>query len=299
MRTHRFPISYQYLVILLIVTLILFSAVLFNLWYPNGFEDLMINQEWQPVPNQPTRFVSIGEHGKAVMRKSTATIVGVGRDVADRLPHFLAQVETLSQQFNYSQAVFVEGDSSDNSRAMLLKWAAASPKNRTIVLVSNKQDTDTFGNFKGLKLPREGRLSIARNVLLSAVRNLTRQSEYVVMVDMDVIGWNLYGIRDSFGRTGAANPHWDVMCGNGIILHGLYRDTYAFRSPGIDTNHHKMGADHDLYNITGQQAKLNRANVRVAKTKVKEMMDSGTGGVTGLGTPFEVESCFGGVAIYR
>jgi hypothetical protein len=254
----NYPLSFQYLIVLVGVTICLFFAVLFNLWYPNGFEDLLINQEWRPVPNQPTRHNSISVHGKNVMKRSTATIVGVGRDVAHRLPKFLKQVEVLGQEFNFSRAVFVEGDSSDNTRSILFKWAALSPKNRTIVTVASIQDKDTIGNFKGLPLPREGRLSIARNHALEAVRKIHPESDYLIMIDMDVIGWNLYGIRDSFGR-----PSWDVMCANGIIMHGMYRDTYAFRAKGIDTNHHRGGSDHALYNISVEERLLNRETMRV------------------------------------
>lgn len=242
---------------LIFLTIFLLAAVIFNLWYPNGFEDLLINTQWRDVPHQPTRYRGINNSGKLRMKRSSVTIVGVGKDIAARLPTFLPQVEFLASEFNYSQAAFVEGDSSDSSRELLMKWAAKSPKNRTIVTVASAKDKDSIGVFKGLILPREGKLSIARNHALDVIRKLP-VTDFVVMVDMDVIGWNIYGVRDSFGRSS-----WDVICANGIIMHGMYRDTYAFRAKGIDTNHHKGGMDHDLYQISEAQRSKNREIVRV------------------------------------
>ena len=42
-----------------------------------------------------------------------------------------------------------------------------------------------------------------------------------------VLGWDVNGIVNSF------NYHtiWDVVCANGLMFHGEYRDTYAFRTP--------------------------------------------------------------------
>lgn len=250
--------SFKSLVTVICLTLCLFPIALFHLWYPQGFDDLLINAEWRHVPNQPTQQHLVGEQGRRRMRQSSAMIVGVGKDIEHRLPSFLRQVEALSAAFNESRAVFVEGDSSDHSREKLQAWASKSPTNRTIVTVTSSGDKDTIGVFQGLKLPREGRLAIARNHVLDALRKLPRM-DFIIMVDMDVIGWNIHGIQDSFGR-----PSWDVICANGIIMHGMYRDTYAFRSKDIDTNHHKGGGDHLLYNISAAQKQKNREIVRVS-----------------------------------
>jgi len=122
--------------------------------------------------------------------------------------------------------------------------------------------------LKGKPLSREGRIAKARNVGLDELYKLEK-TDYVIMIDMDsnflnfifsitiyfvlfyfilfyflyfyfymfqilllllfiiVLGWDVNGIVNSF------NYHtiWDVVCANGLMFHGEYRDTYAFRTP--------------------------------------------------------------------
>lgn len=63
----------------------------------------------------------------------------------------------------------------------------------------------------------------------------------------------------SFGR-----PSWDAICANGVILQGVFRDTYAFRTQQINTNHHLNGDDHLLYNISKAERVGNRRMVKVS-----------------------------------
>jgi hypothetical protein len=295
-------VSFRSILLLILFMSLLFLAALFNLYYPQGVEDFLINQEWKSIPSNQLVPISqshlINEIGRFTMKQSSVLIVGVGRDISDRLKSFLPQVESLASYFNSSHAIFVEGDSADNSNGVLKKWALKSPSNRTVVTVSNKDDLDTIGVFSGQKLSREGRLSIARNHVLSAVKELMKNPalfsnnsfpapsstssssvshlskkgenseaykkwDYIIMVDMDVIGWSVPGIENSFGQ----HASWDVICANGILLHGMYRDTYAYRDygKGIDTNHHKGGHDHLLYNISASEKQQNRNRVRVSQ----------------------------------
>ena len=90
-------------------------------------------------------------------------------------------------------------------------------------------------------LPREGRISSVRNEALSFLQQQNWALDYVVSVDMDIIGWDVNGIADSFGSADLLG--WDVMCAMGVTLHGVYRDVYAFRSENIDTNHHLHGRE--------------------------------------------------------
>ena len=68
-------------------------------------------------------------------------------------------------------------------------------------------------------------------------------------------------ILDSFSRQ--SHTKWDVICAHGILLYGVYRDTYAFRTDTINTNHHWAGTDHAMYNITIDQKVLYRHRIKV------------------------------------
>ena len=106
-------------------------------------------------------------------------------------------------------------------------------------------------------MSREGRLAIARNVALKELHKLP-PTEYIIIIDLDVLGWDMNGVADSFGRR-----DWDVICANGILVHGVYRDTYAFRTKELNTNHHWAGGDHGDYNITDEQSEKYRETVKV------------------------------------
>ena len=79
----------------------------------------------------------------------------------------------------------------------------------------------------------------------------------MIVVDLDILGWNFAGVANSFGLR-ASHMKWDVMCSNGILMHGVYRDTYAFRAADINTNHHLAGEDYEKYNISIEQHSINR-----------------------------------------
>jgi hypothetical protein len=221
--------------------------------------DLMINQQWKHVPPATNLSISFTQKlGIVEMQHSSVSIVGVGRNIAENFPRLVENIHTLAIQFNVSQAVFVEGDSSDNSGMVLQEWASKSPTNRHVISTNSSQTFDKLGPFKGMKLPREGRISEARNLVLQKLRKLP-PTDYIIWVDMDVLGWDNMGIQDSFGRTHA----WDGICAHGILLHGLYRDTYALRALDFNNNHHLFGDDHDLYNISTLQAVINRKQYKV------------------------------------
>ena len=85
--------------------------------------------------------------------------------------------------------------------------------------------------------------------------------DYVIVIDMDILGWDINGIADSMGQSTITN--WGVICANGILAHGIYRDTYAFRMENINTNHHRTGADYQIYNITREEKRVFRHSLKV------------------------------------
>jgi hypothetical protein len=268
------------------------------IFYPVGFEDLLINQGFLSVRPQALITNTYAEKGMQKMKRSSVTIIGIARNVAISLPTILPQVELLGENFATSHVIFVEGDSSDYSRHLLNQWAAISPTNRTILESSSRHLRDTQGVFINKSLPREGRIAAARNVALNYLQHSLNKSNmylkstlsqdldpvsgnqgqdskypnldsrylgldqgYTIILDLDIIGFNLLGVADSLGR-----GHWDVMCATGIILFGRYRDVYALRdrTRGIVNNHHRSGDDHAMYGISEVERKINRRNYTVS-----------------------------------
>lgn len=179
-------------------------------------------------------------------------------------------------------------------------------------------------------MPREGRLAIARNLALDELSTMPL-TDYVIMIDMDIIGWDINGILDSFSlhvpvpvmshENGMNNSgfsadvnidrdndsgrnsnridrvsdrlsdissdisdsgikenykhksKWDVICSNGIILHGVYRDIYAFRVDGLNTNHHWAGQDGADYGLVDTDLAKRRQNLNVSFFHISNEFD--------------------------
>ncbi len=133
------------------------------------------------------------------------------------------------------------------------------------------EDGESHSDHNSLKpLPREGRIAFARNIGLNALMDMTAKGiylppRYVIVLDLDILGWDYHGIVETFGQK---KVNWDVVCANGVLAHGIYRDTYAFRMNGVNTNHHRAGADHGLYNITKEEKKVYRRALKVYLTSM-------------------------------
>ena len=218
------------------------------------FEDFLINQEILPPRTKwdrmPGRSATVRQ-GLAVMRASNITFIGIARDIGPHLIKVLPQLENLAKEFKYSRAIFVEEQSVDNTPEILQKWAARSPSNRTVLLHYFYDHHEQVGFFKGRKMPREGRLAASRNKALQTLHKMSDKTDYVIVVDLDIVGFDPNGVADSFARRGSS-MQWDVICANGIMMHGTYRDTFAFRTEKWNnTNIHWWDHEpHDLYNLT-------------------------------------------------
>eukprot|EP01032_Pedospumella_encystans_P011315 gene11315-13161_t len=172
-----------------------------------------------------------------------------------------------------------------------IEWAQKSPQNRTILtaVAPRFEKNGLYLNSGSTGMPREGKIAHARNIVLHEYQK-GEPTEYIVQIDLDIVGWDLGGVRDSFGRS----SQWDVACAHGVILFGIYRDAYALRAPGINTNHHLSGLDHALFNISLAQKVENRKNLVASKREVRAMMEN-----VHISSLTRLDSCFGGLAIYR
>lgn len=226
--------------------------------YPDALRDLFINQGIVNIESAPITLHQYSGIGRAEMRQSTATFVGVGKRVdMVSLSPLLLQIDKLGSMFKDSYVLLVLDDYDPVVHPVLYEWVQSRPEKRQ-VLSSLPAADDTEAVNKRSALPREGKITTARNVALEAYRKGTN-TDYLIQIDMDIVGWDLGGVEDSFGQ---ANQ-WDAVCANGVILYGIYRDVYAFRSPGIVTNHHLSGLDHLSYNISVDQRQQNRNELKV------------------------------------
>lgn len=287
--------KYPCRLLLLILTLAIISlAVYLVSIYPDAVDDILMNQQLTAIHLQPLK--GFTPHvGLAKMKRSSVTFIGLGKNVGKKLPDFQLQIDRLSDLFQYTQGIFIIGDSTDGTLKSMVHWANTSVnRNLTILSVPSDNMVEHLPNFNGTRMPREGRIAQSRNIALGELKNHPR-TDYIINIDMDVLGFNVYGIADSFGRT----SKWDAVCANGILLHGIYRDLYAFRVPGINTNHHLSGLDHKLYNISDKEYRANRSMLGRSKRRVRRRMDINSVNGPTSDLLMKVDSCFGGMTIYR
>lgn len=197
---------------LLVVIFTLLSVA--GVCYTIPLEDLLVNQGIMTVPDQPIfDRRPTTEQGRKLMAAHSVAIVGVGKDSADNLVGVLHQIEVLAGFFASSRAILIDGDSTDGSTKLLQDWTNASQSNRTLKVVKAPL-LESSGPFAGRLLPREGRISQARNTALDLLATMP-PTDYIIMLDLDIVGWNQMGVVDSFGR-----PSWDGICSNGVLLAG-------------------------------------------------------------------------------
>lgn len=251
----------------LILSLILVGCSMgtfFLSWYPGIFEDALINQEILPVP-QHQELVSMyhANEGRSHMAQSSVSIYAVGRNViASRLQNVLQQLTHLEEDFAFAQTVIIDGNSTNGAQEILQQWVGQRSTGRTLIVTAAPEVEPLLPStpFSGKPMPREGRIAYARNTALQHLRRPNMmKTDYMIVLDLDIVGWNSEGIHDGFGRS----QDWDVLCANGIILHGLFRDTYAFRTDAIFTNHHYAGQDYKDYNLSAVDAIHYRSVVQV------------------------------------
>jgi hypothetical protein len=236
-----------------------------------------------PIYNKPEleRLVDKGERGA---KNSKVVIVSLLRDVEGRIPEIKKKAERVGKLFLDYQIFIVENDSKDRTRELLLEWASKNPKVTILGCGYNARECSlpkapkTDGHY--VDRQRIEKMTRLRNIYLDEIKSRYSGSggwDYVIMWDLDMLG-SVYldGIQHTLGYL-EENPDVNVVCAYGIYRWGalvLFYDTYALLHPGEDF-HIDMKTIHDIRK-GWWEAKYQRGD-----------------------TPFEVDSCFSGFAIYR
>jgi hypothetical protein len=324
--------------VLFVVVGFLQSIAYFMNAFPDALRDFLLNQGLADVDAAPKRDSAASHNGRTIMRQAKTAVIGVGKNLnMQHIDSILSQIGDLSEQFQDYHALLIVDEPSPILATTLQNWAEADPSRRETMQTA-PMTVNKWSDGIERPLPREGRIAAARNTGLKALQRSGFHADYVIAVDLDILGWDLGGIEDSFGQSN----QWDAVCANGVILHGMYRDVYAFRAPGLNTNHHLSGDDALSFNVTARERSRSRALLQVrrpfscripswiiiwlfymqrSKRAVHKLMDGvGSGEHQEVvdhshlrssaltttaaqrrteGTLVHADSCFGGLAIYR
>jgi hypothetical protein len=211
-------------------------------------------------------FLEQVERGRRRMRELSTVICGLCRDVRHFLPRMAARIERLGAMFRDYRVVLYENDSVDPTREFLLDWQAANPR---VEVISEELGAPSYPQARSLD--RAAWMAQCRNRYRTHVVSRYEEMDCAMVADMDLAGgWSFDGIAHTFGDEG-----WDFVGSYGLEHRldphpeGPYShvDRWAFR-PARDVPAIELALRTEPHGLRGQSL-------------------------------LPVESCFGGLGVYR
>ncbi|MDF2965564.1 MAG: hypothetical protein K0Q51_952 [Rickettsiaceae bacterium] len=203
--------------------------------------------------------------GQKELSRHKAIICAITRDNADDLGIMIKHIELIGKAFADYRVVIFENDSVDGTKFILRRWHANNLK------VSIESE-----DFRNKKRPSIKFLADARNHYLDLINSRQEYDDFdiVIVVDMDMsYGIDIRGLEHSFSKVN----EWDAVCSNGIFnSKGQMFDMFAFRNKEFP------------YTPADNSEKYWKEIV----PKGQKVYDINLGLIP-------VESCFGGLAIYK
>jgi hypothetical protein len=200
-----------------------------------------------------------------IMKQYNVIFAGTARDVEKYIGTALKYIDICGKKFNDYSVIIYENDSKDSTRE---------------ILETNKKSNYHYIFEDNIKEPiRTIRLANGRNKILEKVREINKDDyyNYLVLLDLDDInesGLFVHSIESCFIYDG-----WSVLTGNQT---GEYYDLWALRK--------KDDMEYDCWLKVKQHPGDPNAEKKYVRSKHKNYP---------VGEPLEVDSAFGGVAIYH
>ena len=206
-----------------------------------------------------------------------AIFAGCVRNCERWLPKVLTNIEKYSSCFLKSHFIFIENDSTDNTKEILEKW------------YKNKNCSST--NMDGLKnIPKRGlRLEAARNAYLKIIKDSNSLKKYDYLIVMDFDDANIFEIEKKNILKSIEFLNSDKsIAGVFSNQRGMYYDMWTLR--------HKTICPVDVWEEILDYKIKNKVTDEIAYEctlkKRKFYLDENN-------SPLEVDSAFGGFAIYK
>jgi len=210
-------------------------------------------------------------------------ITGTARDIGHAHAGNLALVQRLVKLFKRARVVVYENDSQDNTLDQLLAW---EDKLGDAVPVS-------ILHQKNLRGKRTENLAHGRNAILRHIENLPgdeKHPDYLLSFDMDGLNHNLEGLE----TCEALPAGWGGCCVN---QREVYYDLWALRTQDDWTNCDVYSGIHGPHTCTCNGKSV--LQMPYAQNQFQEcILTSRAKHIPKSAPPIQVDSCFGGAAIY-
>lgn len=222
-------------------------------------------------------FDELYKKGKERVASKSLLIFGMVRDCGQNLKRNIPAIESIGAYFKDYRIVVLENNSKDNTKDVLRNWSAKNDKVRVFL---NDFDESKYKAippderyFKYFQLNKLQKYYDYRNMLMDTVESIGYESDYSILIDMDVAGIDVKGVITSFG----SDISWDAVTANGYSLsprmRRRYHDTFALCEHGMEDKKQTMHMVDEYKDVFSYLRK---------------------------GLPFiRVFSAFGGIAIYR
>lgn len=207
------------------------------------------------------------ERGRQRMAECSVVVCGLSRDVRQYLPRTATRIERLGEMFADYRVSLFENDSTDATVEFLSDWCH---RNSRVEYLSTTKGHRKYERSRSLE--RAKWLAFCRNQYRELIQRKYSKFDYVIVVDTDLAGgWSYDGIAHTFGH-----DQWDYVGSYGLDRRldrkpgrppFFHFDTWAYR-PAIGILEQTLEHPRDLDLPRG-------------------------------GPLLPVESCFGGVGIYR
>ena len=213
------------------------------------------------------------------MLSHSALVVELARDCAAALPYTVSRLEDIRGSFRAVEYIIVTNNSRDQTASILRLWADKRADVSIICL-----------DGVARALPhRTARLSFARNVYLCELRHRIdklHSPDLLVVADFDGVNNNLI-TGSEFERAITAAPlEWGAIFANQRLA---YYDIWALRHPiwsADDCWAQMQAARNPFFRRRSSKAVVRNAHLKQVRIDPAE-------------APIEVNSAFGGFAIYR
>ncbi len=245
-------------------------------WFSADFDQPLLQHQaemdfdesiFQCEPRDQEGYDAMVAEGRARMQRSSVVICGLCRDVRPYLPRTADRIQRLGSLFADYRVVLFENDSIDATREFLKDW---QEENARVEVISEELGATKFPPTRDLQ--RAKALAAFRNRYLERIREKYTKFSHVIIVDTDLVGgWSMEGIANSFGH-----DNWDFVGSYGLNQvstppqlppQRLHYDRWAFRASPMSPATALLGNHTDT---------LRRGMPLLA-----------------------VESCFGGLGLYR
>ncbi len=208
---------------------------------------------------------------------STAIFAGCVRNCERWLPKVLNNIEKYSSYFLKSHFIFIENDSTDNTKKILQKW------------YENKNYSSQ--SIDGLKkISKRGlRLETARNTYLKIIKNSNYLSKYDYLIVMDFDDASIFEIeRKNLLKSIKFLNSDENIAGVFANQRGTYYDMWTLR--------HKTICPGDVWEEVLDYSIKNKVSDEIAyENTLKKRKFS----LKENDLPLEVDSAFGGFGIYK